>query len=153
MVHDLYYRYGFDEVSGNFQQDNYGRGGQDNDAVIAYAQDISESSNARFRTPPDGKHGRCHMYLWDYLSPARDSDLDASLLIHELTHGLSNRLTGGPANSGCLSFGESGGLGEGWSDFLAIVIRSTRYAGDGDFAVGDWVSGDIIGLRYYLYST
>ncbi|CUA76985.1 Extracellular metalloproteinase 5 [Rhizoctonia solani] len=153
MVHDLYYRYGFDEVSGNFQQDNYERGGRDNDAVIAYAQDGSGSNNARFTTPPDGKHGRCHMYLWDYLSPARDSDFDAGTLIHELTHGLSNRLTGGPANSGCLNFGESGGLGEGWGDFLATTIRSTQYGGHGDFAMGDWVSGDIQGVRYYLYST
>ena len=41
MVHDLYYRYGFDEVAGNFQQYNFGRGGKENDAVIANAQDGS----------------------------------------------------------------------------------------------------------------
>lgn len=50
MVHDLYYRYGFDEVSGNFQQDNYGRGGRDGDAVIANAQDGSGYNNANFMT-------------------------------------------------------------------------------------------------------
>lgn len=41
MVHDLYYRYGFDELSGNFQQYNFGKGGKDDDAVIANAQDGS----------------------------------------------------------------------------------------------------------------
>ena len=41
MVHDLFYRYGFDEASGNFQQHNFGRGGRDGDAVIANAQDGS----------------------------------------------------------------------------------------------------------------
>ncbi|KDN38531.1 hypothetical protein RSAG8_09420, partial [Rhizoctonia solani AG-8 WAC10335] len=155
MVHDLYYRYGFDEVSGNFQQDNYGRGGRDNDAVIAYAQGGGESNNARFRSPPDGKNGRCHMNLWDFVSPDRDGDLDASILIHELTHVLSTRLTGGPANSGCLGFDESGGLGEGWGDFLAITIRSTQGDGDGDgdYAIGDWAYNDINGSRHYLYST
>ena len=40
-VHDLYYRYGFDEVSGNFQQSNWGRAGAENDGIIANAQDGS----------------------------------------------------------------------------------------------------------------
>lgn len=40
-------------------------------------------------------------------------DLDAGIIIHEYTHGVSTRLTGGPANSGCLGWGEPGGLGEG----------------------------------------
>ena len=48
LVHDLYYRYGFDEVSGNFQQHNFGRGGEENDAVIANAQDGSGYNNGRF---------------------------------------------------------------------------------------------------------
>ena len=41
MVHDLYYRYGFDELAGNFQQYNFGKGGKEGDAVIANAQDGS----------------------------------------------------------------------------------------------------------------
>ena len=40
-----------------------------------------------------------------------------------LSHGLSTRLTGGPANSGCLGFGEAGGMGEGWGDAIATLIR------------------------------
>jgi Fungalysin metallopeptidase (M36) len=46
--------------------------------------------------------------------PYRDGDLEAGIVIHELSHGLSTRLTGGPANSGCLGWAESGGMGEGW---------------------------------------
>ena len=132
MIHDLYYRYafpmvpeivlrtdgvfryGFDEVSGNFQQHNFGRGGAENDAVIANAQDGSGYNNANFMTPPDGQNGRCRMYLWSTANPYRDGDLEAGIVIHELSHGLSTRLTGGPANSGCLGWGESGGMGEGW---------------------------------------
>lgn len=37
-MHDLFYQYGFDEVSGNFQQNNFGKGGRGGDAVIANAQ-------------------------------------------------------------------------------------------------------------------
>lgn len=40
-----------------------------------------------------------------------------------ISHGLSTRLTGGPANSGCLGFGEAGGMGEGWGDAIATLIR------------------------------
>lgn len=32
-IHDLFYRYGFDEVSGNFQDFNFGRGGLGDDGV------------------------------------------------------------------------------------------------------------------------
>lgn len=45
MAHDLFYRYGFDEQSGNFQQHNFGKGGKEGDAVIANAQDGSGYNN------------------------------------------------------------------------------------------------------------
>jgi len=54
------------------------------------------------------------MLLWTSATPYRDGDFEAGIVIHELTHGLSTRLTGGPANSACLRGGESGGMGEGW---------------------------------------
>ncbi|KAH9036057.1 extracellular elastinolytic metallo proteinase [Lactarius deliciosus] len=150
LVHDLYYRYGFDEVAGNFQQDNFGRGGLGSDAVIANAQDGSGFNNAEFSTPPDGQNGRCKMYLWNTANPYRDGDLDAGILIHELSHGLSTRLTGGPANSGCLGWGESGGMGEGWSDFLATMIRSKALYSD--YPMGAWADNQAGGIRNYPYS-
>ena len=109
LVHDLYYRYGFNEVAGNFQQHNFGRGGQENDAVIANAQDGSGYNNANFMTLLDGQNGRCRMYLWNTANPYRDGDLEAGIVIHELSHGPSTRLTGGPGNTGCL-----GCSGLGW---------------------------------------
>ncbi|KDR72960.1 hypothetical protein GALMADRAFT_252323 [Galerina marginata CBS 339.88] len=150
LVHDLYYRYGFDEVSGNFQQYNFGRGGAQNDAVIANAQDGSGFNNANFMTPPDGQNGRMRMYLWNTALPYRDGDLEAGIVIHELSHGLSTRLTGGPANSGCLGWGEAGGMGEGWGDFLATTIRSTKNYSD--FAMGSWAANRENGIRNYPYS-
>lgn len=53
MYHDLLYRLGFDEISGNFQMYNFGKGGRGGDAVIANAQDGSGYNNANFMTPPD----------------------------------------------------------------------------------------------------
>lgn len=65
IIHDVWYQYGFDEASGNFQQNNYGNGGNGNDYVFAEAQDGSGTNNANFATPPDGSSGRMQMFLWD----------------------------------------------------------------------------------------
>lgn len=68
IMHDVFYQYGFDEESGNFQFNNYGNGGNALDNVIAEAQDGSGMNNANFATGPDGMKGRMQMYLW---SPPR----------------------------------------------------------------------------------
>lgn len=64
IMHDVYYQYGFDEISGNFQDNNYGNGGIDDDYVLAEAQDGSGTNNANFATPEDGFNPRMQMYLW-----------------------------------------------------------------------------------------
>ncbi|KAG1764444.1 Fungalysin metallopeptidase-domain-containing protein [Suillus occidentalis] len=150
MFHDLTYRYGFTEEAGNFQQYNFGRGGEESDAVITNAQDGSGFNNANFMTPPDGQNGKCRMYLWNTANPYRDGDMEAGIVIHELSHGLSTRLTGGPKNSGCLGWGEAGGMGEGWGDFLATTVRST--ATYQDYAMGAWAANRPGGIRNYPYS-
>lgn len=153
-VHDLLYVLGFDEAAGNFQTDNAGNGGLGNDVVILNAQDGSGLNNANFATPPDGQAGRMRMYLWTRSTPQRDCSFDAGVVVHEYLHGLSNRLTGGPANAGCLPSGEPGGMGEGWGDFFATTIRlrpnDTRST---DYPMGDWVANNPAGIRAYPYST
>jgi hypothetical protein len=64
MMHDVWYQYGFDEASGNFQQNNYGNGGLGNDYVEAEGQDGGGTNNANFGTPPDGQNPYMQMYLW-----------------------------------------------------------------------------------------
>ncbi|MEO6683699.1 MAG: M36 family metallopeptidase [Ginsengibacter sp.] len=65
IMHNITYQYGFDEISGNFQATNFGRGGLGNDYVFADAYDGSGTNNANFATPPDGNRPRMQMFLWD----------------------------------------------------------------------------------------
>ena len=58
IIHDVFYLKGFDESAGNFQVNNYGRGGQAGDSVRAEAQDGTGVNNANFGTPPDGFRDR-----------------------------------------------------------------------------------------------
>ncbi|MFN0188269.1 MAG: T9SS-dependent M36 family metallopeptidase [Bacteroidia bacterium] len=70
MIHDVWYQHGFDEVSGNFQVNNYGNGGLGADEVFAEAQDGGGTNNANFATPPDGTNPRMQMYLWNQAQQA-----------------------------------------------------------------------------------
>jgi extracellular elastinolytic metalloproteinase len=154
IIHDLFYKFGFDEKSGNFQKNNFGRGGKGNDEVIANAQDGSGYNNANFATPPDGKNGKMRMYVWTASNPKRDGDLEGGIIIHEYAHGISNRLTGGPANSNCLGFGEAGGMGEGWGDFWATILRIKKsHTREDNFSMGSYSANSVLGIRRYPYST
>jgi extracellular elastinolytic metalloproteinase len=170
--HDLLYTLGFTEKAGNFEVNNNGQGGSGkyttilgrsgdmnsqiigNDMVILNTQDGSGTNNANFATPPDGQSGRMRMFIWDKSTPKRDSSFEAGVVIHEYTHGVSNRLTGGPANSNCLNALESGGMGEGWGDFMATAIRlkssDTRAK---NYPMGAWINNSPAGIRAYPYST
>ena len=65
IIHDILYRYGFDEASGNFQVTNYTGEGVGGDDVMAEAMDGRGVNNANFSTPArDGGRPRMQMYLW-----------------------------------------------------------------------------------------
>ncbi|RZJ66577.1 MAG: T9SS type A sorting domain-containing protein [Flavobacterium sp.] len=307
MMHDIFYQYGFNEVNGNFQQNNYGNGGAstfNGDAVFADAQDGSGTENANFSTPVDGQRPRMQMYLWGVgplniqaltitspagiagprsvrdnsfspghvnlpVAPAQiesdlvlyndglgdtadacqapinaaaisghitvvrrgdctfvekvlfaqnagatavivvnneagvigmaganaavtipavsmtmedgnaliaamlagtvhavlsaseppfvnsDGDFDNGIIAHEYGHGISTRLTGGPANSSCLQNPEQ--QGEGWSDFFAVMLQmkagdvGTSSRGIATFVLNQAPTGT--GLRQYPYNT
>ena len=93
MMHDIWYRYGFDEASGNFQENNYGNGGFGGDSVNADGQDGSGFNNASFGTPPDGSNPQMTMFLWS--GPAGEP-------LTILNGPLAGEYTGQPAG-----FGES----------------------------------------------
>ncbi len=302
MIHDIMYQYGFDEASGNFQENNYGNGGLASDSVNAEAQDGGGTNNANFATPPDGSNPRMQMYIWgggttpvadiftinggplagvysgiaagfgagiplnltqdlaliedDDSGPSSDpndgcdnitnggslngkiavirrgecefgfkvlaaqnngavaaiivnnvpgvpplmgagevgcqvtipafaisdvegepiitlldgggsvngtingtnvpvsldGDLDTEIVVHEFAHGISNRLTAGPSNVGCLQNEEQ--MGEGWSDFFGLILTIQNGDQAGDIrGMGSYASGDPNGIRTYPYTT
>jgi|CXWL01.1.fsa_nt_gi uncharacterized repeat protein (TIGR01451 family) len=159
IIHDISYIYGFDEPTGNFQNNNQGRGGAGIDYVIADAQDASGTNNANFSTPVDGSRPRMQMFLWTAPNPDRDGDLDNSIVVHEYTHGISNRYTGGPATASCLGNAEQGG--EGWSDYFALMSThnwATATVNDGVFrrGIGTYALNQTptgTGIRRFPYST
>lgn len=155
IIHDVQYQYGFDEAAGNFQVNNYGRGGSGNDSVRAEAQDGGGTNNANFFTPADGSRPRMQMYIWTSPNPDRDGDLDAGIVVHEYGHGISNRLVGGPSNVNCLTNRQQ--PGEGLSDWwaLAYTARASDTGatprGMGTYSLGQAITGT--GIRTQRYST
>ncbi|KAH9930441.1 Fungalysin metallopeptidase-domain-containing protein [Epithele typhae] len=141
-VHDMTYKYGFTEAAYNFQADNLGKGGKAGDRVTVSVQDSAGTNNADFSTPPDGQSGAMRMFTWTYTSPRRDGALENDIVIHENTHGVSNRLTST----------EAGGMGEGWSDSMADWFHKTSSSVP-DFVMGQYVIDDSAGIRNYPYST
>ena len=134
--HDALYKVGFTEAARNFQHDNFGRGGLGNDRVSAEGQDSSGTDNANFSTPADGSRGRMQMFLWVGPNPDRDGTADADIIIHEVTHGLSNRLHG---NSSGLSTNMARGMGEGWGDFYAhTLLAEPGDPIDGIYTIGGY---------------
>ncbi len=149
--HDQLYELGFDEAAGNFQTNNNGKGGVAGDPVLAEAQDGSGTDNSNFSTPPDGTSGRMQMFIFDFPTPQRDGSLDATIVLHELTHGVSNRLIG-DANG--LIWDVGSGMGEGWSDFYALSLlnRSNADDPDAEYPVGAYATYQFLGLTdNYLY--
>jgi extracellular elastinolytic metalloproteinase len=74
----------------------------------------------------------------------RHTALDASVVFHEATHGLSNRLVGGALNNQSLVQPQSAGMGEGWSDFVSCQIMNSD-------VVGAWVVDHPNGIRGFPY--
>jgi uncharacterized membrane protein YgcG len=106
-------------------------------------------NNANMSTPPDGQSPTMQMYLWT--NPAVNGSDDATIVLHEYTHGLSNRLIG---DGGGLESKQSGAMGEGWSDWYAMdYLAQQGYvadtAADGEAIVGEYATGDTTaGIRH-----
>jgi subtilisin-like proprotein convertase family protein len=118
--HDELYRLGFTEQARNFQHSNFGRGGVENDRISGEGQDSSGTNNANFNTAADGARGRMQMYVWTGPTPDYDGTGDAEVIIHEVTHGTSNRLHGNGSGLG----NQGGMMGEGWGDWYGISMLS-----------------------------
>jgi len=151
--HDKLYKLGFDEASGNFQQTNFSGMGLGGDRISGDADDGSGTNNANFSTPPDGTPGRMQMYRFTGPTIDRDGGIDQEISMHEMTHGTSNRLIG---NGAGLNWNPARGMGEGWSDFVALSLLNNTNADNpnGHYASGAWATYKLAGLAYldnYVY--
>ncbi len=146
--HDKLFLLGFDEAAGNFQLTNFSGMGLGNDRVLAEGQDNTGTDNANFSTPPDGQSGRAQMFRFIGPTVDRDGSLDTEVLIHELTHGLSNRLVG---NAAGLVWDPGAGMGEGWSDFYALSLLNNTNADDpnGMYASAAYTAYKIFGIATF----
>lgn len=92
----------------------------------------------------------------------RDGTIDGHIVAHEWGHYLSNRLVG---NAVGLSTNQAGGMGEGWSDFISLLLAARPGDSPSDFS-GIYNTGPYalsasgvanhayyFGIRRYPYST
>lgn len=136
---------GFTSADGNFEGA---------DPVKAETDDGGGVDNANMTTLPDGQSPRMQMYLFKGFTglpwPAVNGGDDASVVYHEYTHGLSNRLID---NANGLAENQGEAMGEGWSDWYAMdyLVQQGYVAdtnADGEVAVGEYVTDNSVsGIR------
>jgi len=112
-LHDLFYDLGFDEASGNAQQDNYGRGGLAGDRVVVNPDFLGTFTFA----PADGESPQMYLGPNAYSGSLRDSSaFDFTSISHEWTHTMFGRLAvAGPSE-------QNQALNEGTADFIATLL-------------------------------
>ena len=168
-MHDWSYNLGFTEQNFNMQVNNFGKGGRQGDPEIGDAQAGSTTGgaptytgrdNANQITLQDGVAPITNMYLWQpiasaFYPPCVDGDFDMTVIGHEYTHAISNRMVGGPDN-GLTSTGDgqARAMGESFSDLTAVEFLQEYNLSPADdenpFAVGPYVTGsEQKGIRNY----
>ncbi|RNC84312.1 MAG: T9SS C-terminal target domain-containing protein [Winogradskyella sp.] len=159
MSHDISYHHGFNELSGNFQQDNFNRGGTGNDDVEVFAQSQLVSSEvvfAQFTPAPEGISPYIHLYEPNVLPPNGDVGFSGLIVAHEYAHGISTRLVG-TTNETDFTLHSKEQMGEGWSDWFGLILTIDPNDNGSDLRpVGNYVRNYPIngpGIRLQPYST
>ena len=163
-MHDYSYYLGFTEANYNLQQDNLGRGGAANDSETGNAQagaltggqpSYLGRDNANQITLQDGTPGITNQYLFQpiagaFYSPCVDGGLDMSVVGHEYTHAISNRMIGGPDEG--ITSEQGGAMGESWGDLTAgeYMFSHGYSTGANPWVVGPYATGNkVAGIRDY----
>ena len=151
-LHGFFYRLGFDERAGNFQEVHRDGSPGAGDAVRVFVQDRELPGYAFFDNRADGTHPILEL---GPQSSGRHSAFDAHLVIHEFAHGVTNRIVGAEGSLHTpLEHQQSRALGEGFSDYWAISILNSqrRQAGlEERWAYAEWFAGKPTGLRSRSY--
>ena len=172
--HDRMFAFGFNEQAGNHQMENFSGGGLPADPMVLIVQAQGEfAANNPFLFPAiDGSSNWINASFFTGPNPDRDASFDQHTLIHELTHGLTTRIVGGPDFIGLADGAQGRGMNEGFSDWYAMALLTPASSGANDLhAVTGWGSYHLFkdfgdppftfafednyhyGLRRYPYST
>ena len=167
-MHDWSYLLGFTERNSNLQDVNFGEtsiarehdpeiGDVQAGAVVGGFPTYLGRDNANQITLQDGIPGITNQYLFQpiaaaFYSPCADGDFDMSVVGHEYTHAISNRMVGGP-DAGILS-DQGGAMGESWSDLVAqehlLEYSLIPVADENPWAIGVYATGSKSrGIRNY----
>jgi extracellular elastinolytic metalloproteinase len=158
-MHDWAFHLGFTEAAWNLQAVNVSGEGLGGDAEQGRAQANAiggSRNNANQGTPRDGLPPTTNMFLWQPIAgtsypPCVDGDYDMTVIGHEYTHAITNRMIAGP-NTGIGSF-QGGAMGESWGDMMAgeyLFEYGLRPPGNSPFITGGYVTGNLInGIRNY----
>ncbi len=167
-MHDYSYFLGFTEDNYNLQVRNLGGNAdptRENDPEVGDAQAGAVTGhaavtglgrdNANQITLQDGIPGITNQYLFQpiaaaFYSPCADGGLDMSIIGHEYTHAISNRMIGGPDEG--ITSEQGGAMGESWGDLVAAeyLISHGYPTGANPWAVGPYATGNrAAGIRDY----
>jgi len=153
--------FGFTPAAGNFEGDDPVRVEILDGANTARfpdpipgTPDTRHMNNANMYAQADGIPPRMQMYL--FLDPAKfpssshpevNGGDDASIIYHEYTHGLSERLVVDATGAPALKSHQARSMGEGWSDWYALDYLESQglsapdTATDGEIEAGVYVRG------------
>ncbi|MCW2808085.1 MAG: peptidase fungalysin [Marmoricola sp.] len=166
-MHDFSYYLGFTEENYNMQVDNLGRnddpsrandpevGNAQAGAITGGAPSFLGRDNANQIALQDGIPGITNQYLFQplaggFYSPCTDGSLDMSIVGHEYTHAISNRMIGGPDEG--ITSEQGGAMGESWGDLTAgeYMFEHGYSNGASPWAVGPYATGNkSVGIRDY----
>jgi extracellular elastinolytic metalloproteinase len=162
-MHDWSYRLGFTEATWNAQVSNFGKGEDGADPEQGNAQAgarVGVRDNANQITPPDGQAPITNMYVWQaiagaFYAPCVDGDFDMTVIGHEYTHMISNRMVAGPDTG--LQGLHGRAMGESWSDLVAMEILNeygwVPVADESPYTIGAYVTSDpVAGIRNFNMS-
>ena len=166
-MHDFSYYLGFTEKNYNLQQSNLGRnpdatrsndpevGNVQAGAVTGGTPSYLGRDNANQIALQDGVPGITNQYLFQpiagaFYSPCADGSFDMSIVGHEYTHAISNRMIGGPDEG--ITSEQGGAMGESWGDLTAgeYLFEHGYPNGANPWAVGPYATGNkTVGIRDY----
>jgi hypothetical protein len=151
---------GFTEAAGNFQLVNFSGEGLGGDALEGFAEldagidhglPDGAAWNAFFGGGADGESAAVYFLMFpanyaNHIAPSSDSSIDASVVYHEYTHGLSTRLLFYADGSAALNQFDAYAMGEAWSDWYALdYLESQGFIhdtpADGDIVTGYFIQG------------